>query len=1002
MAKPKYSTQNFEKTYDALNPEQKEAVDTIEGPVLVLAGPGTGKTQVLTTRIANILLKTDTPSSAILALTFTESGVKAMRERLLTIIGPEAYYVNICTFHSFCSDILKTNADKFILAEDLEPLSDLERIALFREIIDENNFSIIKPFGSKYYYVKSLIKTIQDLKREGITPQLFNEAIKHEEDTLKLDEILVCYETYQKKLVEKNRYDFEDMINLVTSKLSTDEELLRDLQEKYLYILVDEYQDTNSPQNMVVNLLANYWGEDANVFVVGDDFQSIYRFQGASLQNILSFKERFTKAKVISLNKNYRSQETVIKAMEDVISNNEVKLSDFIEGVNKIQQSEVELEKAPVEVGHFSSGITESFFIATKIKELIKNGTAPSEIAIIYRNNNDSRDFSDMLSRMDITFNLVGGKNVLEDYDINKLLKLFNVILKVRNKEEDLDLFTVLNYEFLNFDYVDTLKLSRFATIKKLNFIEAIEHVDFEKTSEVKSPQKIKDFLNKVYKWQELDSNETFVSFFENVLEESGFLNWVLKSPDAIEKLNKLNSLFSEIKKLNIADHALNLEKFLIDVEILRESNIAINEESLHIKSNSVMLTTAHRSKGLEFEYVFIVKCYDGKWGNNKTRELIKLPELLTIENSIAQKKKEKNEDERRLFYVAGTRAKKELYITYADSYFSDSFSKEAIPSMFISEITDERKTQIDVSKYENSVKEILKDILKPIIKENVSIEEKDFLKNVLANFSLSVTSLNTYLECAYKFKLNTLLKTPKSKNKYLALGTAVHSALERFFRSLKLANKVPPKEFLLSQFSVALKEEILTKNDFEDIKSKGERILSGYYDFYKASFKKPLFTEKFFGYGGNKIYMDDISINGKVDRIDFINEQEKTVRVIDYKTGGVKSRNEIEGKNKNSDGNYKRQLVFYKILAELDRNFSLTVVEAELNFVEPDKSGKFVKEVFEISQEEISELKQIIKEVMNGIRNLNFERTKDYKVCAMCEYKPHCYPNGLPTSSRA
>jgi len=999
----KAHTETFESLYKELNPKQKEAVDTIEGPVLVIAGPGTGKTQVLTMRIANILKKTDTPSSAILALTFTDSGVKAMRERLLSIIGSEAYYVNIYTFHSFCSDILRSNPDRFVLSEDLEPLSDLERVQIFREILDEGGYKNIRPFGGRYYYVRSLIRTIQDLKREGISEKDFEKFIEKSENFEKLSEVLDVYSRYLQKLKEKNRYDFEDMINLVTERFDNDANLLRDYQERYLYFLVDEYQDTNSPQNKVAHLLASYWGDEANVFVVGDDSQSIYRFQGASLDNILFFTKNYPKAKIITLKENYRSQKVIIGASEDLIKNNELKLTDFL-NVEKRQESAVTYEDKRIELGHFSSGITESFFVSTQIKKLVEDGVLPSEIAVIYRNNADSKDFSDMFGRMGIPFNLIGGENVLEDYDINKLLKLLDVILKVRSKEEDLDLFTIFNYEFLDFDYVDTLKLSRFASEKKINFVEAINHPDFKKSSGVLNALNFEKFLDKLYEWQSLDSNLTFTAFFERVLEESGFLNWVISSRDSIEKLNRLNSLFAEIKKLNTADHSLNLKKFMEDVLILKESGIPINEEALNIRNNSVLLTTAHRSKGLEFEYVFLVKCFDGKWGNNKVRDLIKLPEGLVGASLGVKDKagtldasKEKNEDERRLFYVAMTRAKKGLFVTYADSYFTEGSLREAVPSMFISEISKDKTEEIEVSKYESSVKEILKDILKPVTSENVSIEEKDFLKSVLKNFSLSVTALNTYLECPYKFKLNNLLRTPRAKDKYLALGTAVHKALEIFFREFKNTGKLPDLPYLLSEFEKAISEEILTERDFLETRAKGSLILKAYFGSYNKEFQKPLFTEKFFGYGNSKVYLDNIPLNGKVDKIDYVDVSRKYVKVIDYKTGKAKSRNDVEGKTKYSNGGYKRQLVFYKLLADLDRTFNFTVTDAELDFVEPDKNGKFSRHSFNISLGELEELKLTIKDVMKKIRELKFERTTNYKTCVNCDYRAHCWPNGIP-----
>lgn len=1016
--KNKYQ-RDFDKVYKNLNPAQKKAVDTIDGPVLVVAGPGTGKTQVLTVRIANILLNTDVPSSSILALTFTESGVKAMRERLISLIGPEAYYVNLHTFHSFCAEVIKDHPDKFIVAEEMEPLSQLERVQIFREILDGGQFELLRPFGSRYYYVRALIKNIQDLKREGISPDSFKRALKgignkesrievekfEEKDLQKCLELLEVYKRYQEKLKEKGRYDFEDMINLAVEAFEKDEIFLRKFQERFQYILLDEFQDTNTPQNQVVKLLAKYWGEGANVFAVGDDEQSIYRFQGASLENILFFKSLYPNSEVITLKENYRSQKSILEVAYQVIQNNRVRLDKYIGGIDRKLVSKVAGGTGSVQVGHFSSGVTESFFVGQKIKELVESGTEPSKIAVIYRHNSDAADFADTLSRLKIGYDLAAGQDILKDHDLGKLLRLLGVVLKIRQKEEDLDLFTLFNYEFLSrrfgFEPLDVLKLARFASDVKVNFIDAILHLEFEKKKIVENPGAFVSFVSQLLAWQKESANSTFVVLFEKVVNESGFLNWVLSKPDSVERLNRLNSLFSEAKKLNYFDHELNLERFFADLKILMDSNIAVNETDLDIKTNAVVLTTAHGAKGLEFDYVFIVKCLDGKFGNNKVRELIKLPPglLSAVEKVGEPVLPDQNEDERRLFYVALTRARLAVFITYADSYFSEAVARESFPSMFLTEVAGDSARNLDVKSYETGVREILKEILAPVSTETVNLKEKDFLTSVLLDFKLSVTALNTYLECPYKFKLNTLFRTPRAKDKYLAFGSAVHKALEMLFRKFKEEGRLPVAKFLLDQFETAVNQEILTPKDLADIRSKGKKILRAYYDFYKESFIRPIFTEKFFGYGFSKIYLDDVPLTGKVDRIDPIFDDSgkiKGVKVVDYKTGKVKTRNQIEGNTKEGDSSYKRQLVFYKVLAGLDRAFNYQVLESELDFVEGG-GGKFVRHSFEIKEAEVTDLKRVIREVMIRIRRLEFPRTKDYKVCDYCEFSDHCFPDGIP-----
>ena len=1017
--------ENFEKIYRNLNPSQRLAVDTIEGPVLVIAGPGTGKTQVLTARIANILLKTDVPSTAVLALTFTDSGVKAMRERLISLIGPEAYYVNIYTFHAFCSDVIKDNPDKFVTREELEPLTQLERIQIFREILDEADFEIIKPYGSRYFYIRSLIKNIQDLKREGVGPDELENALEKiknletdtkseefdERDIKKNEELIKVYKVYQEKIAKKSRYDFEDMINLVVKAFSDDETILRRYQERFQYILLDEFQDTNTPQNKVVALLSSFWGQAANVFAVGDDEQSIYRFQGASLENILYFKKLYPQTEVITLKDNYRSSQSILNTAYNLIGHNEVRLSNYIKGVERQLVSVSDSKGENVKVGHFSSGVTESFFVASKIKELVEKGVPPSAIAVIYRNNSDAAAFSDMISRLGVPYELTGGEDILKDYDLGKLLKIFGVILKIRKKEEDLDLFTLFNFDFLakkfGLDYLDTLKLSRFASDLKINFWESLNHPDILKKSTVKNANAFKILLESLNRWSGYSFNYSFTEFFEKVTQESGYLDWVLSLPDSVEKLNRLNSLFAQVKRLSLTDHSLSLEKFFEDLSILIESNIALIEEDLDIKTEAVSLTTAHGAKGLEFDYVFIVMCLDGKFGNNKVRELIKLPPnildvLESAETSQLRENKERNEDERRLFYVALTRAKKEVFISYADSYLTENSKKEAVPSMFISEIDESLKDSINVRDCEMKVKEILYDILKPAKDTRVSLEEKEFLKTVFADFRLSATALNTYLECPYKFKLNNLLRTPRAKNPSLCLGSAVHKALEIFMRNFLLSGVLPASQYLIDHFESALNGEILTEKDRRELLKKGKKILKAYLDYYKDTIIKPLAVEKFFGYGFSKVYLDDIPLTGKIDKIErlegYPEKGRLAVKVIDYKTDSKpKSRNYIEGKTEEGDLNYKRQLIFYKMLADLDRSFNYEVVESELDFIVAD-NGKFSKASFTITPEEVGQLKETIRMVMGKLHHFEFPRTSEYRFCSRCDFKSHCWPDGVPS----
>ena len=395
---------------------------------------------------------------------------------------------------------------------------------------------------------------------------------------------------------------------------------------------------------------------------------------------------------------------------------------------------------------------------------------------------------------------------------------------------------------------------------------------------------------------------------------------------------------------------------------------------------------TAHKAKGLEFDAVFIVGAYNGHWGNKRSHDQFKLP----FKTSVDISDMEKNEDERRLFYVGLTRAKKQVYLTYSQHYSQNGRIREAIPSMFLTEIPANLQTKISPI-FSHQSQKVLSKLLSSPENPPVTVKEKDYLRSLLTDFKLSPTALNTYLTCAYKFKLNNLIKVPRAKEAHLALGTAVHKALEILPST---------KKQLIKVFTIALKRELLTAKDEAVRLKQGTKILSFYFDYYKGQFKKPVAVEKNFGRAFPPVFLGDIPLTGKVDRFDWVNTTAKTVKAIDYKTGQPKTRNQILGKTQEENLDYYRQLVFYKLLAQLDQSFKLTMVEGELNFVQLAKGAKKLRrESFILSINEVDDLKKTIKTVMKEIRALNFARTTDYRHCVNCEYRDHCWPEGIPAS---
>lgn len=1016
------TTKAFEQAYVRLNAEQKEAVDTIDGPVMVVAGPGTGKTQTLALRIANILKSTDTPAYGILALTFTESGATAMRSRLISLIGAAAYQVTISTFHSFCADVIRENPSEFSINPSAEPLSDLSKFKLISQLLKLGSYPILRPLNAPDHYVQPILKSIQNLKREGVDPARFEDLINFDEKELNIDafssakakielkniaknrELLELYRLYDEQLIANGQFDFEDMINFVRLRFQQSVDLLRIYQERYHYFLVDEYQDTNTSQNEIVEQLASFWGQVANLFVVGDPDQTIMRFQGAAIENMLGFLGKFPAAKIVTLTSNYRSNQTILDASGALISHNAQRISDVVKGLDPHLLAASKEVGTPITLAPVASSTAEAVMLADSIRTLIDAGTKPSNIAVIYRANQDAKILADIFVKFGIDYVIQGGGNVLTDPTVLHFLKILRVIHDLRDKSDDLGLFTVLHYDIFGVDALDVLKASRFAADHKLTLFDIMADPTLLDQIELASKAQILLVLRKLTLWQQIDANTTFVEFFEKVLTESGYLNWVLDQSDAHNRLSRLNTLFTAVKTMNLEDHSLNLSSFLHNIDLMQTHALRLEEVQFAPRDQAIILTTAHSAKGLEWDHVYVYKVIDGAWGNNASREMIKLPSGILPVTGLSLSKEDLKlrnlEDERRLFYVALTRARTSLTISYATSYTTYGKSREVSPSLFVAELPTSTVSLKQVGNTSDELSIHLQKLLNssptpPIVQSD---REESYLRDLVSKFALSATALNSYLSCPYRFKLNNLLKVPRAKAAYLGFGTSVHAALESYLRVVLEGGAMPPLNGLLAFFKQALELEIMTKDEFDKRLSQGNLILTAYYNFFKDDFTKPLYLEKFakVHLGGGS---EDIILTGKIDRIDWLDQSAKTVRVVDYKTGKPKTKGQIMGTTQDSNGDLHRQLVFYKLLIDLDTHLNIKFGEAELDFVQsPHDGGKSGKHRFSISDAEVEALKATIHSVMSEIRVLHFPRTTDLSICSGCAFKDHCYPGGIPS----
>ncbi len=978
--------QHFEEEKTKLNPEQRFAVESVEGPVMVLAGPGTGKTQVLAFRIAEILDRTDVSARNILALTFTESGVTAMRERLASLIGVTAYGVGIYTFHSFANRVINDSGAEFYKSHSLDPIDDIAQLKLIIELIDKAPDDRLRPLRAPYFYVKPILQALRSLKNEGVSPAQLEQLCANEIETLtKSDESLSksgktkgqlkqsvkdkierlertqalagIYQAYSDELTSRGLYDYEDMILSVLQTFASNADLRARYQEQFQYILVDEYQDTNSAQNALVRLLCE-GVESPNVFVVGDDKQSIYRFQGASMANLLTFRDWYPDAELVSLRQNYRSGQPILDNATKLIHHNQEQLvhalpelTDELTG----QHTESRVAFFP-----YATSDSEVMGVVSAIKDLINKGVAPAQIAVIYRQNNEAADFADLLTRQKIAFHLEAGNDVLKDPDIRQLLNLFEL---AKDPGNEAAFFLFLHAPWSNIATVDLIRLGQWRKQERTTWQAMLAGDAPQAVVPLESWLILQQKKEQVENWYRYQLSHTIGDTAEFILTDSGFLPYLMEQPDHMDRLHRLRCFFDEIKHIMTAIHFATLGDLFERIALRQTYNLPLICLPVVERSNeAIRLMTAHKSKGLEFDYVFIPHFQDGLWSNSRKSELIHLPEGIVRHHKVSDEAQ--LEEDRRLFYVALTRAKKEVFISYAEL---DGAQRKVLPCQFLVELPE---VTVETTKTVASI--TAADFFSPIESDFIAATSQSYLQELVTKQPITPTGLNTYLTCPMEYLYRNIYCIPGVRESFQSYGTAVHKAFELWGDWSKNNHGSFSLQSILSVFVETLVKSGLTESEVERFRKLGEDVLGAYYEQYNATWVSPLASE--YSFTPHNVMLDNkIPITGKLDKVEPI-AGSTLVRVIDYKTGRVKSRNEIEGKTASGDADYKRQLVFYTVLAESDPFFPYKIGEAQIAFIDDQK--KFTTETFEITRQEKEELKQLIRDVYSEITALHFDHT--------------------------
>ncbi len=1094
---------NFQTRYQKLNPEQKMAVDTIEGPVLVVAGPGSGKTELLSLRTANILEKTQMNPSNILLLTFTENGAKNMRERLVGMIGEAGYRVAIYTFHAFASDVINKYPEYFFDGASFRPATEIEKVSIIENILKtlprDNPLSSLHP-EKGFVYIHDIIATISALKKGNLSGiefknkieeykkegeeinkkvgkhflsiagrskyemlrnaflEIYNELknltkkenatakfllntlsleIKQAEEVGKGNNLTKwkndyftkgeegnfilknckeekiekwiafsdVYDKYNLKMYIEGLYDFDDMIFKVGRELENNQTLRAELAEKYQYIMIDEFQDTSDAQfNLIKNLTNESVNEgNPNILAVGDDDQAIFKFQGAELDNITKYIEIFPKVKFITLNKNYRSTQNILNEARRIITKIDDRLETRFSQIDKnIKAENKELIPGDIIEKSFDNPYSEMDFIAKEIKSILEKGINPKEISVISKSHINLKEIANVLKEYNIPYSYEKEENVFDKEPIRELITIVDFVSSSLDNLKEVLLPEILSFKFWDLERIEIWKIAEKVKVgeieidefgdkiyKRLSWLSVMLKSENEKIKSIANflIELIADsqslpllhLLDKIIgtkEWEidnQIDDEQIekiekkenhFISPFRNYY--FGKDNFDHNKPVYLDFLFALRTFIGALREYRSGNilYAKDLEEFINIYE--NNKNLTLSTISPFATSEeAIILQTAHKSKGLEYEYVFILNSDEDEWNGKKRDNKIGMPismPLLPTKDDIS--------DRVRLYYVAMTRAKHTLYITHN----KEKFSK------LLKDKEENTKEKNDLNK------NILNSLY---IKERKDLmeNEKVLLKRLLENYKMPVTHIINFLNIGKigpeKFIEQNLLRFPQALSPSSVYGSAMHKAIENYFKYKKKYDENPPFEKVVGYFKNALNIGTLNKIDFDKYYESGIKNLEIYIKYLEEKEYKPK-TEVEVDFKNQGVSIDSTELTGKIDKIEI---EGNKIKVTDLKTG-KSFKDWTNGDNpydKIKLHFFKYQLAFYKILLKNSRNYNEFDFDSGIiEFVEADNKNRINVLSLENNKEfeEIVErVKALTKVIYKKIMDLDFPDTSRYKI---------------------
>ncbi len=876
-----------------LNTEQLKAVTHTDGPLLIVAGAGTGKTTVITRRIAYLIGQKMAQPEEILALTFTDKAAGEMEARVEEYLPLGSYDLWISTFHSFCERILKQHGIDMGLSNDFELLDKTRQWVFMFRNFDKFKLDYYKPLGSPNRFIDALLDHFSKCKDELITPEEYLNFAKSEKanlgtpelpigresdaavETKRITELASAFHTYQQLILENAYLDFGDLIHYCIQLFQKRPNLLKYYQKQFKFIMIDEFQDTNVAQYELIKLLA---GKEQNIVVVGDDDQSIYKFRGASVSNILKLKDDYPGIKDITLVDNYRSNQKILDLAYNFIQANnpnrleaKFKINKRLKGHNT-EKSHIQV----IEGKDLSEELNLVINKALELKEQFPDSTW-NDFAILTRANAAASEIIPMLEAKLVPYSFVANRGL---YRKPLIADIINYLKLLDNYHESSALYRVLNFPKFRLDPIDVAHLTQYTNRKTLSLYEAMQTAEAIETLSEVGKQKVQDLIKLLNEHSALTTEKSAVELFVQLVSDLEID--ALLTPDTLENAQNrelLEQFYKKIESYSQSDENRTMRGFLeyliLEFQAGEEGALKFDPDS---GPESLKVMTVHSSKGLEFKFVFIINMVDQRFPTRAKRDAIELPEALI--KDILPEGDFHLQEERRLFYVAMTRAKTHLFLSWGLDYGGAKIKK---PSIFLSETglvpteTAQRATG------------------KVVFDKPNSKSRKEVYRDLPSNFSFS--QISQFIQCPLDYKYRYYLRLPMPGNHHLSFGSTIHAVLQKYLENFqqqlevqqqdlftkKVTYELPPEKLLYELYQKEwLDDWYLNKTQKEEYRSRGKDILKSFFEASKKEIPKPVLIEQPFTLklGSNNQYQ----FNGKIDRADFDSNTE-ALKIIDYKT---------------------------------------------------------------------------------------------------------------------